>query len=220
MSEPQSADNTSATDSSYEADAQTVLRKLYHNVLHEVEDDTVLTEINDDLYRNISVFIDTQSRKRYYGVEGNIKEQIISTATQLVSLMLNVRLAKAMQFMSSDDDGGAKRDDIMIMMQRLLDEEKFVLDSAEERDERQDIVLSATLSGRSKLLESISEKHKTSKVVVRFIKDVEAMIGVDMEMYGPFKMDDIATIPHENAQALISENVVVRVRSEDYGGRL
>ncbi len=233
LPEPPLAD-TSAEDSPYVADtdAQTILSKLYHDVLREVEDDVALTEISDELYRNVSVFIDTQSRKRYSDVEGSIMEQIISTASQLVSLMLDVRLAKATRFMfydgdggggdhnNNDDNNGGKRDNTTLMMQRLLDEEKFILNSAEEYEERQDIVLSATISGRSKLLESISEKHKTSRILVRFIKDVESMIGVDMEMYGPFKIEDIATIPYENAQALISEDVAVHVRSEDYGGRL
>ena len=41
------------------------------------------------------------------------------------------------------------------------------------------------------------------------------IIGVDLEKYGPFKTEDIATIPYENAQALISKNIATKVRWED-----
>lgn len=201
-------------------DAQTTLNKLYHVVLREVEDEVAPTEIGSDLYKNASIFIGNLSRQEYSGVETLLKKRLIATATELVSLLFETRLAKAARLKDISDENDAKRDDLTMIMQRLLDEEKFVLDSEEERDERRDIVLSATKNGRSKLLEAISEKHKTGRVVIRFLQDTEAMIGVDMEMYGPFKAEDITTMPHENAQALISENVAVRVRWEDYGGRL
>lgn len=216
-----STNDAVATDAepSLDTDAQTKLNKLYHVTLREIEDDTTLVEIDSELYKDTSAFIGNLSRQEYSGIESNVKKQIVVIAIELISLLFETRLAKAAKLKAVSDNAN-KRDHVTIITQRLLDEEKFVLDSEEERDERRDIVLSATKSGRFKLLESISEKHKTSRVVIRFLKNVESMIGVDMEMYGPFKAEDITTIPHENAQALISENVAVRVRWEDYGGRL
>ena len=48
--------------------------------------------------------------------------------------------------------------------------------------------------------------------VVRFLSDFPAIIGVDLKTYGPFKSEDIATLPAENASALISQGVVKQVR--------
>ena len=48
--------------------------------------------------------------------------------------------------------------------------------------------------------------------VVRFLSDFPAIIGVDLRTYGPFKSEDIATLPAENASALISQGVVRQVR--------
>ncbi len=48
--------------------------------------------------------------------------------------------------------------------------------------------------------------------VVRFLSDFPAIIGVDMKTYGPFRSEDIATLPAENASALINEGVVKQVR--------
>lgn len=48
--------------------------------------------------------------------------------------------------------------------------------------------------------------------VVRFLSDFPAIIGVDLKTYGPFKSEDLATLPAENASALISQGVVKQVR--------
>ena len=122
--------------------------------------------------------------------------------TELTSLLLNIRLQKAINVESLD-------------YTNLLDEEKFILDSEEERRERTDMILAATLNGKSKLLESISQKHKTKSVVVRFLKETDQIIGADLEKYGPFKTEDVATIPYENAQALISKSIASKIRWED-----
>ena len=191
-------------------DAQTRLGKLYHMVLREVEDESALTEIDSGLYREMSEFIGNLSRQEYAGVEDEVKDQAIAVSSGLVSMLLRTRLEKASKLRAASGTEEAS-----YVMQRLLDEEKYILDSEEERDERREIILSATKSGRSKLLESISERHKADRIVVRLLKDVEQMVGADMNMYGPFRAEDIATIPHENAQALISERSAARVRWED-----
>jgi len=97
----------------------------------------------------------------------------------------------------------------------LLDEEKFILDSLDEQNERTEMILSATINGKSKFLESLAENHKIKKVVIRFLDNVDEIVGADLEKYGPFKAEDIATIPYENAQALIAKNIATKVRWED-----
>ena len=97
----------------------------------------------------------------------------------------------------------------------LTDEEKFVIDSNEEMNERKDMIISGIINGKSKFLESTSKKHKVKPVAVRFVKQFDEIVGVDLEKYGPFKPEDIATIPNENAQALISNGVALKVRIEE-----
>ena len=47
------------------------------------------------------------------------------------------------------------------------------------------------------------------------MQEVDEIVGADLEKYGPFKIEDIATIPYENAQALIAKNAATKVRLED-----
>lgn len=177
------------------------LNKLHHLVLRETENDSI-QEINPDFYRSLSDFIGDLKKQEFDGVESKIKETIIDTATELASLLINIRLDK----ISKSDNMNFKN---------LLDEEKFILDAEVEQRERTEMILSAIINGKSKFLESISQNHKTKTVVIRFLQEVDEIIGADLEKYGPFKIEDIATIPYENAQALIAKNIATKIHWED-----
>ncbi len=177
------------------------INSLHHTVLRETEDDSLL-EIDPNFYRNLSDFIGNLRKQEFDGVESKIKDSLIEMATELTSLLINIRLDKI-----------SKSDDFEIG--HLLDEEKFILDSQEEQRERTEMILSATINGKSKFLESLSQNHKTKRIAIRFLQEVDEIVGADLEKYGPFKTEDIATIPYENAQALIAKNVATKVRWED-----
>ena len=177
------------------------INSLHNTVLRETENDSLL-EIKPNFYRNLSDFIGNLRKQEFDGVENKIKDTMIEMATELTSLLIHIRLEK----ISNSDN---------FDISHLLDEEKFILDSHEEQNERIEMILSATISGKSKFLESLAENHKIKKVVIRFLGDVDEIIGADLERYGPFKAEDIATIPYENAQALIAKNIATKVRWED-----
>jgi len=177
---------------------QITINSLHNTVLRETEE-TSLLEINQNYYRNLSDFIGNLKKQEFDGVENKIKDTMIEMATELALLLIHIRLDKIF-----------KLNDIEIG--NLLDEEKFILDSQEEQQERREMVLSATINGKSKFLESLAQNHKTKKIVIRFLSEVGEIVGADLEKYGPFKTEDIATIPYENAQALIAKNIATKVR--------
>ena len=53
--------------------------------------------------------------------------------------------------------------------------------------------------------------HK--KVVLRFIKCVPKVIGVDMNTYGPFMVEDVASVPVENAKILVKQGLAEKVET-------
>jgi len=63
--------------------------------------------------------------------------------------------------------------------------------------------------------EEVEEAPKEERVVVRFLKDVPSFIGVDLKTYGPFKSEDVALIPVQNAEALARRGLVKIVRREE-----
>ena len=172
---------------------------LYQVTLREVTNND-LQEIDPDFYTSISIFIGKLRGENYDGIETKINNNLINMMTELVTLVLRIRIEKIK--------------DSSINIKNLLDIEKFILTSEDETKEREEMILSGILNGKSKLLESIAEKTNMQLVSVRILKEVEQMIGSDSENYGPFKPEDIATIPLENAQTLITENLAVKIRIE------
>ena len=172
---------------------------LYQVTLREVTNND-LQEIDPDFYTSISNFIGKLKGENYDGAESKINNNLIGLITELATLVLRIRIEKIK--------------DSSVNIKNLLDIEKFILTSEDETKEREEMILSGILNGKSKLLESIAQKTKMQLVSVRILKEVEQMMGSDSENYGPFKPEDIATIPLENAQTLITKNLAVKIHIE------
>lgn len=60
----------------------------------------------------------------------------------------------------------------------------------------------------------VERKEKPEKMLVRFVQEIPAIIGSDMNTYGPYRAEDVATLPHENARILIKQGVAVEVEAK------
>ena len=45
------------------------------------------------------------------------------------------------------------------------------------------------------------------RMTLRFLKPVPSIIGADMKSYGPFQVEDVASVPIENAKILIKQGI-------------
>lgn len=177
------------------------LNSLYSILSREAEND-VVQELDPKFYNNIAEFLGNLKNQDYDGVESKIKESLVKIITDLTSLLLKIRIEKATSSQELD-------------YTNLLDEERFILDSEDEMRQRKDTILSATLNGRLKLLETVANNHRSRSVVVRFLKPIDQIVGTDLQTYGPFEAEDVATLPFENARALISNKIAVKIIWED-----
>jgi DNA replication factor GINS len=57
-----------------------------------------------------------------------------------------------------------------------------------------------------------SPEKKRGTVLVRFLKDLPSIIGVDLKSHGPFMKEDIASLPWENGESLIRQGTAVEVQ--------
>lgn len=87
------------------------------------------------------------------------------------------------------------------------DEEKLFREIAASTESYQNF-LKGVLSGRSL---SVEVKEKAKKRVLRFLQEIPAIIGADMKTYGPFKPEDIVSVPSENARILVKQGLAVEV---------
>jgi len=177
------------------------INSLYSILLREIENDSV-QEVDSQLYYSISEMLGKLKNQGYDGIESKIKDSLVKMITDMVSLLLKIRIEKAMRSKELD-------------YSNLLDEERYILDSDDELRQRKDTVLSATLNSRLKLLETVSKNHKFRSIVVRFLKPIDRIVGSDLEKYGPFEAEDVATIPFENATSLIGKKIAVKINWED-----
>lgn len=177
------------------------VNSLYSILLREVENESV-QELDSKFYNNIAEFLGNLKNQDYDGVESKIKESLVKMVSELTSLLLKFRIEKATNSEELD-------------YSNLLDEERFILDSQDEMRQRKDTILSATLNGRLKLLETVASNHRSRSIVVRFLKPIDQIVGTDLQTYGPFEAEDVATLPFENARALINKKVAVKIIWED-----
>ena len=149
-------------------------------------------------YQSASTVLGTITREKYDGVEGVLNTRFFTIASELATLFLRTRLEKVLN-------------DPHIDKINLLDEEKFILDSNTDMDTRKNMIITGVLRGKSKLLESIATSQKTKPVLIRFLQDAEQIVGADMAKYGPFKAEDVSSVPYDNAQAFISQKIASKV---------
>ena len=181
------------------------LGMLYESALREARDEAI-QELDPDFYRSVSEYLGRLGHEEYDSVEAAVKEAVMSRAVLMASLILEMRLEKAgarRRRGGGASDGAAARGN-------LLDEEKYVLHPGTDMDERRALVLDGILAGRTRLLESVTAAHRSRLVTVRILEQVDEMIGADMSRYGPFSAEDIATIPLENAAALVRQGQAAR----------
>ena len=112
---------------------------LYTFLKNEFEDNSV-QKVDSNFYQKTAEFIGNLKNQEYDGVEAKIKNAMVEMTTEMTSLFLKIRLEKAVL----DDSGKSS----------LLAEEKYILDSQKEMEERKETILSRILNGKSKLLES------------------------------------------------------------------
>ena len=105
---------------------------LHRLALQELENDAI-QEINSDLYNSISKLLKNLKNDKHDGIEGKINQAMIAMITDVTSALLKLRLEKATLGNSTKSI--------------LLDEEKYILDSRAEMEERRETILSGILKG-------------------------------------------------------------------------
>jgi DNA replication factor GINS len=174
------------------------LKDVYKMLEKEIET-PALQSIEPDTFQKIAETLSNLRSQAYEGVEAKVRDRMAEMVATSSSLMIEARQAK----MSSRDEP--------LDYSKITDEEKYILDGKRELNKRIDHVMTALVKGRPKVLESISARMRSKQIVVRFLKPIEAFIGVDMNKYGPYAQEDVASLPFENARSIIDGGGAIEV---------
>jgi len=126
-------------------------------------------------------------------LQGRLLAREKEVSVRLLEQIREIRLKKIVS---------ASRDGIDITPDALTDEEKRLLDHVTES------VTSFKSRGPPAETPSTVQQEQTLQLtVVRFLADVPEIVGVDLRIYGPYRKEDIGSLPSENATALINQGV-------------
>lgn len=173
------------------------LASLHHMAQREMEEDGI-RELEPGTLGRIALFIEGVRSAEYGGAGNGVRDSMAGMAADLADLLVSTRISKAR--------AGAAR-------ANLTDEERYVFEMSESSQERLDEVLSAVAEGRPGMLDSLAGRHRARTVTVRFLSAADEFVGSDGGSYGPFEAEDVATVPYNNAEALVSSGAAARVRA-------
>lgn len=131
-----------------------------------------------------------------------IIEDELQRIEQLLSFLLDRRLDKLWSGTNLDQSNGldqAEKQSSKALEDITRDHERLKQDLTQGREP------------------SVSRPRDGMYVLVRFVRDVPSIIGVDLKAYGPFHAEDVARLPRENATSLVRQSSAIEVRGFDEG---
>jgi DNA replication factor GINS len=123
----------------------------------------------------------------------------LEVGKKLALNLLDKRLIKILTSFIEDKD---------VDFNLLTNEEKALYKSLSDLKDVYKKIKAYILSKNTSL--SIPKK----RILLRFISNTPAIIGIDLRSYGPFKAEDIANLPIENAKVLIKQGIAIEVEVE------
>lgn len=176
--------------------------ELYEAWRKEKENEEI-QELPDDFYVKVARYIKKLREESRMLDEKSVKAKILRRKTENVERMVKELLQLRLEKIVRKALKGEKVSDVVLVREEQPWNRKLASLVREFQSFSNELL-------RGRLEEGLEEKPKT--VVVRFLKDVPAIVGADMKTYGPFAAEDVATLPFENAEVLIKRGVVERVK--------
>jgi len=179
-----------------------------YNTLYEAwkkeKEDAAIQKLAEDFYVKLADYlkkIKTESRMiDRKSVKGKLLETEFKNVQKLVKKFLQLRYEKTVRRII---DGHS-----VVDSSSLTSEEKKLYTNILALPGAYQDFLKALLKG---LHVSSGKRGASKKIVVRFLKDTPPIAGVDLKTYGPFKIEDLAALPAENAKNFIEKKVAEKV---------
>jgi len=134
-------------------------------------------------------------------VKGSLMKKEEENVRKMVKELIQTRYEKITRL--------TKKDEAASIAHLTQEEEGWFQESSLQFESFKKLV-EKLLQGR---LKKDEEKPRNGLVVVRILREIPEIIGIDMKTYGPFKPEDIASLPAENARTLIKQGAAIEVEA-------
>ena len=177
--------------------------EMAYNILLKEYQISSLQEIPYDTYQRLAITIGNLKAKEYDILEKRIVQKIIENLSIISNLLMQIRIEKILI--------GNINSNLEIGYSKMTDEEKFIIDGEIQSKRKRKEITTFITNGQSKILEKITDTIKQKKLLIMFVKPMEQFVGVDMYKYGPFKVEDVANLPFENALSLVNNKIATEI---------
>ncbi|UCG44924.1 MAG: hypothetical protein JSV58_05935 [Candidatus Bathyarchaeota archaeon] len=131
-----------------------------------------------------------------------LRQLELRNVTRMVHELIRLRLEKAME--KTKNAEALPQEGLTVEEKKFTEELSLLAESYQELSRR---ILRGTLRNTK------GDKRLKKKMLVLFLQETPAIIGSDMKTYGPFKPENTATLPPENARILIKQGIAVEVEA-------
>ena len=191
------------------------IEEIFNLLKREIQLTSGPQSIPPDFYLNISNLIsklknntaekeleDENTQIKREKISNQIRNNLIDLFVESVTLLFICRCKKTFDINKTKET---------FDFSNLTNEEKYVFYGNKEREYRINIVLNTLFDGKPRTLEKIVSSINENYIIVRFLDSMEQFVGVNMNKYGPFKKDDVAILPFENARSIIENNKAIEI---------
>jgi DNA replication factor GINS len=192
-----------------------VYDQLYAAWQREIED-TSLGGLPPDFYSKIAEYmrrIKEENKLDQKSVKLNLLEHEAQNVEFMLSELLELRYRKIIIIIT-------KKREIPVELLTVEEDkmaETFATFSAEYQKFKEDLKQGQiAIQSPMKRVIKIDNKPPATpptqkRLVIRFLKNIPAIMGADMKSYGPFNAEDVASLPILNAQILVKQGLAVLV---------
>ncbi len=182
---------------------------MYEKLLEILEKERLnddLQTLKPDFFIDLTNFVERFNRNEKTldknSLEGKLLNNEIKRAKKIISNLLDIRFRKILKAIIENKS---------ISHESFTKEEKMIYDKIMDNyqffsDLKKNILMGKTINEKN-----YEKDLDESRTFIRFLRDVPNIIGIDMKKYGPFKKEDVASLPVSNAELLISRKAAIKV---------
>jgi len=169
-----------------------------------------LQRLPEGLYEDVRSSLRELRRRAMDGSEGRIARDVLllelDRMVEVSSRLVELRLRKMVRVGLHGEEPPEAL---------IAEDEKpllaAVMEVAEARDQ---LIASLTLMPSTEAPAKPPGAAEPPMLLIRFIKEVPPIVGADLRTYGPFRPEDVALLPAQNAEALIRQGAALQARSQ------
>ncbi|HYB67852.1 MAG TPA: hypothetical protein VEC43_05945 [Candidatus Acidoferrales bacterium] len=159
-----------------------------------------------DFYRRVQTYLsgleDDSASLEVHSLQGRLALKEKEIVTRLLHELKETRLQKLVNVTKHHGNVDATG---------LTEEEKSLVKGIDDS-------LQAFEEGGSELADTATAtaEEQIELSVVRFLQDIPEIVGTDLKIYGPFKKEDVGSLPNQNAYALVKQGAAKEIEVRNF----